>query len=109
MPLDKQANELYKMALDPQKAIAQLKKLMEVYKTQDVDRLFDTTSSQLANEKEFHARLLDERNISWIPKLEAAFKGMPTFVAVGAGHLGGKNGVIKLLRSKGYDVRPVKL
>jgi len=109
MPLDKQAKGLYKMALDPPKAIAELKKLMEVYKTQDVDKLFEATSSQVEDDKEFHARLLDERNMSWIPKLETAFKEKPTFVAVGAGHLGGKHGVIKLLRSKGYEVRPVKL
>jgi len=109
MPLDKQAKGLYKMSLDPPKAIAELKKLMDVYKTQDIEKLFKATSSQATEDKEFHARLLDDRNMSWIPKLEVAFKEKPTFVAVGAGHLGGKRGVIKLLRSKGYDVRPVKL
>ena len=109
MPLDKQAKGLYKMSLDPPKAIAELKKLMDVYKTQDVEKLFEATSRAASEDKEFHARLLDERNISWIPKLEVAFKEKPTFVAVGAGHLGGKNGVLKLLRAKGYQVSPVKL
>jgi uncharacterized protein YbaP (TraB family) len=35
-------------------------------------------------------------------------KQQPTFFAVGAGHLAGKDGVIHLLRSNGYKVRPVK-
>ena len=109
IPLEKQAKQLYQMSLDPPKAIEQLKKLMAVYKTQDVEKLFETTNSQMLEDKEFHMRLLDERNISWIPKLEAAFKEKPTFVAVGAGHLGGKNGVLSLLRKKGYRVSPVKL
>jgi len=109
MPLDKQAKALYKVAADPTKAIAELKKLMDVYKTQDVEKLFDATTKQETDEMEFHARLLDERNLSWIPKLEVAFKEKPTFVAVGAGHLGGKKGVLSLLRKKGYQVSPVKL
>lgn len=109
MPLDKQAKALYKVAADPTKAIAELKKLMDIYKTQDVEKLFDATTKQETDEKEFHARLLDERNLSWIPKLEVAFKEKPTFVAVGAGHLGGKKGVLSLLRKKGYQVNPVKL
>ena len=109
MPLEKQAKALYKVATDTPKAIAEMKKLMDVYKTQDVEKLFDVTASQASEDKEFHARLLDERNISWIPKLETAFKEKPTFVAVGAGHLGGKKGVINLLRKQGYQVSPVKL
>ena len=109
VPLDKQAKGLYKMASDPAKAIAELKKLVEAYKTRDVEKLFDATASQTNEDKEFQTRLLADRNESWIPKLDVAFKEKPTFVAVGAGHLGGKKGVIRLLRSKGYKVQPVKL
>ena len=32
----------------------------------------------------------------------------PVTIAVGAGHLPGKNGVIELLRKEGYTVKPVK-
>ena len=108
-PLDKQAEELYKMAADPQKAIDELKKLMAAYQTRDPEKLFKVANSNLTGDKKFQARLLDDRNKDWIPKLEAAFKEHPTFVAVGAGHLGGKHGVLKLLRKRGYRVEPVKL
>ncbi len=108
-PIDKQAADLYEIARDVQKSIDELKKLMAVYKLQDPEKLFETTNKQMTKEKEFQARLLDERNTAWIPKLEVAFKEKPTFVAVGAGHLGGKSGVLKLLRKRGYQVTPVKL
>lgn len=108
-PLDKQATELFEMASDPQKGIDEFKKMMAVYKLQDPDKLFEFTNSLMKDDKAFQAKLLDERNHAWIPKLELAFKEMPTFVAVGAGHLGGGNGVIRLLRAKGYQVEPVKL
>ena len=32
----------------------------------------------------------------------------PMFIAVGAGHLPGPNGLINLLRSKGYTVEPAE-
>ena len=108
-PIGAQAKELYEMALDPQKAIDELKKLMAAYKAHDPEKLYDMTKNQTTSDKGFHERLLGDRNRAWIPKLETAFKERPTFVAVGAGHLGGKNGVIKLLRKKGYRVKPVKL
>ncbi|MEO8572830.1 MAG: TraB/GumN family protein [Pyrinomonadaceae bacterium] len=108
-PLAKQAKDLYEMALNPQKSIDELKQLMAVYKLRDPDKLYELTNRLMTDDKEFQARLLDERNTDWIPKLAAAFKEKPTFVAVGAGHLGGKKGVVNLLRKQGYKVEPVKL
>ena len=35
-------------------------------------------------------------------------KEQPVFFAVGAGHLGGENGVVALLRKEGYSVVPVR-
>jgi hypothetical protein len=31
------------------------------------------------------------------------------FVAVGAGHLGGENGLINLLKKQGYSVEPISI
>jgi len=36
-------------------------------------------------------------------------KDGPVFFAVGAGHLGGANGVIRLLRKEGYELTPVSV
>ena len=52
--------------------------------------------------------LLYQRNADWIDKIEVLIKDKPTFIAVGAGHLGSKKGVVALLRKKGYKVRPLK-
>jgi uncharacterized protein YbaP (TraB family) len=39
--------------------------------------------------------------------MTAAIKSQPTFFAVGAGHLGGKKGILYLLRQAGFTVTPV--
>jgi uncharacterized protein YbaP (TraB family) len=56
---------------------------------------------------DFEERFLNRRNRNWIPVMENLMQKNPTFVAVGAAHLMGPNGVISLLRQKGYTVSPV--
>lgn len=51
-------------------------------------------------------KLLDNRNHAWIDVIEGALhdtEGM-VFVAFGAGHLGGDNGVLKLLEDAGFTL-----
>ena len=108
-PVEKQAKSLYEMAADPQKAANDLKQVIEAYKAQDTDKLHLVSESKMSKDKEFQAYAIDDRNRDWIPKLEEIFRTKASFVAVGAGHFGGDKGVIKLLRSKGYQVRPIRL
>jgi uncharacterized protein YbaP (TraB family) len=56
----------------------------------------------------YENELLIGRNRNWIPKIIATAKNGPVFVAVGAMHLPGTNGVLNLLRNEGYIVKPVK-
>jgi len=62
------------------------------------------TATLEADEKSYDA-LFSQRNQNWLPKIEALFNDEDKeFVLVGAGHLFGKDGLIKLLKSKGYTV-----
>ncbi|WP_297332928.1 TraB/GumN family protein [Flavobacterium sp.] len=81
-------------------------KMIEVYKKEDLKAIMDLVKEE--NTTEEGAELLDKRNKKWIPKIEAAAKVTPTFFGVGAAHLPGENGVINLLRQKGYTVEAVK-
>jgi len=51
-----------------------------------------------------HVKLLDYRNIKWIPRIKQEFdSGKPTSVVVGSGHMLGSNGLIALLHKRGYQ------
>jgi len=52
--------------------------------------------------------LLSARNERWIPFLEQLAHEGGAFVAVGAAHLVGKDGVVALLRAHGYRVARVR-
>ena len=49
-----------------------------------------------------------DRNKRWIEKLPEILKSGNRFIAVGALHLPGEQGLIQLLRKKGYTVKPIK-
>jgi uncharacterized protein YbaP (TraB family) len=54
---------------------------------------------------DYRARLVDARNRKWIPKLEGYLRsGRTYFVVTGAGHMGGPNGVLALLRARGCSI-----
>jgi len=110
IPLEEQVAELLKSArgnLDKDKA--ELDKLMEIYQAQDIEGLYALTlESENAMTAKYTADLLDNRNRNWIPVIVEAARQKPTFFGVGAAHLAGNQGVIKLLRKQGYTVTPVK-
>jgi len=84
---------------------ANMAKLMDAWKAGDAPTVERIVLSALRQEPQLYQRLLVDRNKAWIPKLEALFarKGR-TFVVVGAAHLVGPDGLISLLRAKGYSV-----
>ena len=60
---------------------------------------------------ELYQSINPERNKSWLPKLEAMLKDNKSddvMVIVGALHLVGEDGVVKMLKDKGYKIERMK-
>jgi uncharacterized protein len=86
----------------------EFKQMITDYKNQDVEALVEDMAKSKTMDAEFEEDLLAKRNQNWIPKIQQITKEKPTFFAVGAGHLGGKKGVVALLREAGFTVKAVK-
>lgn len=82
-------------------------RMISIYKSQDLEALYQlmVESPEMMGSQEL---LLYRRNRNWIPVMESAMKNSSTFFAVGAGHLGGSQGVLELLRKQGYMVKGIK-
>lgn len=53
----------------------------------------------------FYQRLIVNRNRNWIPKIERYMqKRDPSFIVAGAGHMGGPDGVLALLKARGCKI-----
>lgn len=85
----------------------QFDELVALYKAQDVAGLYNAMQGD-ENIIQYEDVLLVQRNKNWIPVMGEMMNKGRSFFAVGAGHLGGANGVIQLLRESGYRVSAVK-
>ncbi len=109
MGLKKQADlMLVKMVENWNDGKQEIKKLISDYKNQDIEALFEDMAKSKTMDAEFENDLLITRNQNWIPKIQQIAREKPTFFAVGAGHLGGKKGVLALLKNAGFTVKAVK-
>ncbi len=84
-------------------------RLVDNYLTQDIEKIHSFIVNSDMNSPEFEETMLNNRNERWIKPIRKIIKKNKAFIAVGAGHLGGPNGVIELLRKKGYTLTPIKL
>jgi len=57
----------------------------------------------------FNFKFIDERNANWIAKIRKMTASQSILFAVGAGHLGGENGVLNLLKKEGFTIIPIDL
>ncbi len=87
--------------------LQELNELVNIYKDQDLLRMLDMYKEDDLMMR-YENELLIKRNQNWIPKIIETAKKEPVFVAVGAMHLPGTNGVLALLRNEGFIIKPVK-
>lgn len=110
IPYEDQAKDLVRSAKDNLAYDKEVfTKMTKVYNeeniTEMVSMMNDDKMSAISDHQD---KLLDNRNKNWIPKIAKLSKEKPTFFGVGAGHLAGENGIIKLLRKAGFKVEAVK-
>jgi uncharacterized protein YbaP (TraB family) len=107
--LERQADILVETIQQKDSALREMYHLNKLYKTGKTEELVSLglqrgKITDMTNEE--FAKLVDNRNAAWITKLPALMDESSSFIAVGAMHLGGDNGLIKLLKKAGYKVTP---
>lgn len=91
--------------LTPEQAATEMATVRDAWAIGNVARLDSLLNRQLDSAPGLREALLTSRNRNWIPKLEALLNGKDdALVVVGAGHLVGKDGVLELLKGKGYTI-----
>ena len=84
---------------------ATVNKLGDSWKAGDAAAIESLALADLKSDPLMYQRLLVERNRNWMPKIEALFaRRGRALVVVGAAHLVGPDGLIAMLKAKGYTV-----
>jgi len=82
--------------------------MVEAWRRGDVDTLARSIRESYRDFPAFGERLLGARNRAWMPKIESYLRsGKIHFVVVGAGHMGGPEGLLALLKARGYHIEQV--
>ncbi len=107
IPYEKQAKEVYKGLKEFDKGIEEFKKMKKLYAEQDIEGLYNMTMNDEMS-REFEDIMLVKRNENWLKIIPKIIAEKPTFIGVGAAHLGGKKGVLALLKAQGYTINAVE-
>jgi len=82
-----------------------LDQIVRAWSTGDVTTLEGLLLSGMREYPAVHQTVIVDRNRRWLPRIEKMIElGESTLIAVGAAHLVGKDGVIELLKARGYTV-----
>lgn len=82
-------------------------KMTEAFKNENLKSLDQLIKDPKFMNKKQEKFMLTDRNTKWVEKMPEIMKKQSSFFAVGSGHLWGNNGLITLLKAKGYTVKPV--
>jgi uncharacterized protein YbaP (TraB family) len=107
IPYQDQANMLVESIKVADTEGDQFKEMIDVYKRQDLNAMQSMFEEEDTGLQGYEDILLVKRNQNWIPIMAEMMKEQTAFFAVGAGHLGGKYGVIQLLKEAGYTLTPL--
>ena len=107
IPYQEQAQMLVDYLLEPEKFNKETIDLLKQYKEGDLDAMEKSMNDPNQSYSKYLEGMLLQRNRNWIPIIMKQSNENPIFIAVGAGHLAGEEGVISLLRKQGYTVSPL--
>lgn len=113
--ISQQARDLTKTVTNFHKTQQSSLTLADSYKHQDLNALYSAMMKELDEEdyspEEKNARfekIFTSRNKNWVEKLITLMPQQSILVVVGSGHLPGDDGLLDLLKRKGYTVEPMK-
>lgn len=83
----------------------QLNKMIDWYASEQIDKLYQAARRSA---RDMRGPVLFNRNRNMAERIAEIARTQPLFCAVGAGHLAGKEGVLRLLKHAGFHVAPIR-
>ena len=111
-PIKVQAERLACSVRNVDYGVESIKKLGESYAAGDLAKMYNdllnNPDDPCPSTEAYNNAMAKERNDRWLEKLPGIMSGAPSFIAVGALHLAGEEGLLFQLDKMGYTVEAVK-
>lgn len=108
MSYQMQADYLLETLTNKQKSVQEFQAMAESYKKRDLSLLLESIDAEKGMMADFENEMLFKRNTAWIPEIKKLVSEKSTFIAVGAGHLGGDKGILQLLKNEGFTIKTIE-
>lgn len=106
--LERQVELLKEAVYDKQNIVSdEILQINKLYKRQQTEKLYEVAKRTMQS-NEYQA-LLVNRNNEWMAQLKQEMPRQPVFVAVGAMHLAGPDGLVHQLKKQGYKLKPIRI
>lgn len=92
---------------DMQKLESVVREMISAWRNGDLAKMAEISFTEMRRDfPEVYQQLLVERNQNWLPRIESMLKNSETeLVLVGTLHLVGEDGILNLLRERGYQLQ----
>lgn len=107
IPYEQQARDLVNYIDSSDSYRKTTRELVETYRRQDLEKIDSLTRSSDPGMTNYLDLLLYQRNRKWVDSLDLLLPNKPLLIAVGAAHLPGEQGLISLLKKRGFELTPV--
>jgi uncharacterized protein YbaP (TraB family) len=107
IPYQVQADMLYSYITETDKFKKETDEMLAIYRSANLVEMQKMMADPEYGLDKYLDLLLTNRNNNWVKQMQTIMPEKATLFAVGAGHLGGNEGVISLLRKAGYTVKPL--
>ncbi len=104
IPLEYQIKQLKEIAKNVSKFRKEIISMAKLFEKEDISKLYKKVKKSSGALRKI---MLYDRNINMADRMAKMMEENTSCFAIGAGHLSGKKGVIKLLKDKGLKVKPV--
>jgi uncharacterized protein YbaP (TraB family) len=104
LPLDVQVSQLQQTLTEGDAELREVREIAAAWRAGDTAAIERLLLKGMKDSPAYYQSLVVDRNRRWIPRIESCLSTGSCFVVVGAAHMVGSDGLIAMLKQKGYRI-----
>ena len=104
LPLDVQVSQLQQTLTEGDAELREVREIAAAWRAGDTAAIERLLLKGMKDSPAYYQSLVVDRNRRWIPRIESCLSTGSCFIVVGAAHMVGSDGLIAMLKQKGYRI-----
>jgi len=104
LPLDVQVSQLQQTLTEGDAELREVREIAAAWRAGDTASIERLLLKGMKESPAYYQSLVVDRNRRWIPRIESCLSTGSCFIVVGAAHMVGSDGLIAMLKQKGYRI-----